>query len=222
MEGCSIDAIVTDPPYASTGSASSYVTVGSVGIPKEYQFYESWLREHLTQWRRVLKPTGALWMTLDWRGAMALDRAANRLGLGDPKIGVWYRRGLGMGNIMRNVYECFAVLPMTKWERIQTDEPDVWDIKWTPSSRKHGHSAEKPVELMRRACRLLAGPGSVVLDPFAGSGSSGVAAVMEGMDFIGLEREPEYAALATRRVSDAVKFVTANGLPSHHTQTELL
>ena len=203
--GCSVDAIVTDVPYAATGSASSYVTREG-GIPREYQFYESWLREHLTEWRRVLKPSGAIWTTIDWRGAVSLERAAARLGLPEPKIGVWYRRGLGMGHVLRNVYECFAVLTMPKWERIHTNEPDVWDIEWSPSSRKHGHSAEKPTSLMARACRLLCRPGAVIADPFMGSGSTGVAAVGEGMHFLGIEREADFYATAVVRVADAVRM----------------
>ena len=205
LPGCSADAIVTDVPYAATGSSSSYVTRDG-GIPREYQFYEAWLREHLAEWRRVLKPSGGIWTTIDWRGAMSLDRAAAKLGMGEPKIGVWYRRGLGMGHVLRNVYECFAVLTMPKWERIHTNEPDVWDIEWSPSNRKHGHSAEKPIELMQRACRLLCRPGATIIDPFMGSGSTGVASVIEGMEFIGIEREPEFFSIADSRVADALRM----------------
>jgi DNA modification methylase len=52
------------------------------------------------------------------------------------------------------------------------------------------HPTPKPIDLMRWLVRLVAPPGAVVLDPFAGSGSTGIASVLEGFDFIGIEREP--------------------------------
>lgn len=199
---------MTDPPYAATGTASSYVTRDKVrGIPREYQFYEAWLRELLVEFVRVLKPTGAIFLTLDWRGAMALDRATARFPLSEPKVGVWHRKGLGMGHVLRNVYECFAVVTCADWERRLTAEPDVWEIPWSPGNRQHGHSAEKPVELFRRALRLLAAPGAVVLDPFAGSGTSGLAALEEGMSAILVEREPDFAEVARARVAAAHECV---------------
>jgi site-specific DNA-methyltransferase (adenine-specific) len=53
---------------------------------------------------------------------------------------------------------------------------------------------------MRYLCRLITPPGGVVLDPFAGSGSTGVAAKAEGFGFIGIEREAEYVRIAQKRL----------------------
>lgn len=69
---------------------------------------------------------------------------------------------------------------------------------------ENGHPTCKPVSLMRYLCRLTKTPtGGVVLDPFMGSGTTGVAAIMEGRDFIGIEKEPEYMAIAERRIENA-------------------
>jgi len=211
MPDACVDAVVTDPPYAATGTASSFVSRASKSsVPRETQFYEAWLREHLREWMRLVKPTGALWMTIDWRGAMSLDAACARLGARAPKVGVWYRRGLGMGFVLRNVYECFAVVPMEKFERQKTGEPDVWDHPWHPSDRTTGHSAEKPLALMVRACALVSPPGGVIFDPFMGSGSCGLAAVTTGRSFIGIEREPEYFSIAEARIAHARGETPAN------------
>lgn len=67
----------------------------------------------------------------------------------------------------------------------------------------NGHPTVKPTDLMRYLCRLVTQPGGVVLDPFMGSGSTGKAAVLEGFQFIGIEREWEYLDIATRRIADA-------------------
>ena len=64
----------------------------------------------------------------------------------------------------------------------------------------NNHPTVKPTDLMRYLCRLVTPPGGVVLDPFLGSGSTGVAALAEGFRFIGVEREAEYMAIATARI----------------------
>jgi DNA modification methylase len=62
------------------------------------------------------------------------------------------------------------------------------------------HPTVKPIELMRWLVRLLTPPGGLILDPFAGSGSTGAAAVLEGARFLGIEREPEYVPIARARI----------------------
>ncbi len=66
--------------------------------------------------------------------------------------------------------------------------------------RRNTHPTVKPTELMRYLCRLVTPPGGIVLDPFAGSGSTGKAAKIEGFRFIGIERDPEYVTIARARL----------------------
>jgi site-specific DNA-methyltransferase (adenine-specific) len=73
------------------------------------------------------------------------------------------------------------------------------DGRDTRLTRNH-HPTVKPNDLMRYLCRLVTPPGGTVLDPFCGSGSTGKAAVMEGFRFIGIELNPEYAAIAEARI----------------------
>lgn len=68
------------------------------------------------------------------------------------------------------------------------------------SARANNHPTVKPVDLMRYLIRLITPPGGVVLDPFCGSGSTGCGAVVENMDFIGIDITPEYADIARRRI----------------------
>jgi site-specific DNA-methyltransferase (adenine-specific) len=65
------------------------------------------------------------------------------------------------------------------------------------------HPTVKPVALMRWLVRLVAPTDGVVLDPFMGSGTTGVACVREGRSFVGIEREPEYHAIAEARIAHA-------------------
>jgi len=65
---------------------------------------------------------------------------------------------------------------------------------------KNNHPTVKPTELMRYLCRLVTPKNGTVLDPFMGSGSTGKAALLEGLDFIGIEREKEYCDMAQSRI----------------------
>lgn len=67
----------------------------------------------------------------------------------------------------------------------------------------NAHPTVKPTDLMRYLCRLVTPPGGVVLDPFTGSGSTGKAAILEGFQFIGIEREAEYVEIAKARIASA-------------------
>lgn len=68
---------------------------------------------------------------------------------------------------------------------------------------KREHTAQKPVALMEKLVRLFTDPGDTILDPFAGSGTTGVAALRMGRNFIGWERDPKYHAIATKRLANA-------------------
>ena len=69
--------------------------------------------------------------------------------------------------------------------------------------RANHHPTVKPERLMRYLCRLITPPGGIVLDPFMGSGSTGKGAILEGFDFIGIEREADYLAIAQARIEAA-------------------
>jgi site-specific DNA-methyltransferase (adenine-specific) len=73
----------------------------------------------------------------------------------------------------------------------------------TPGIRRNTHPTVKPTDLMRYLCRLVTQPGGVVLDPFMGSGSTGKAAMLEGLRFIGCELSDEYLAISEARISAA-------------------
>jgi DNA modification methylase len=70
------------------------------------------------------------------------------------------------------------------------------------------HPTVKPIEVMRRLIRLVSRPGHTIIDPFLGSGTTGIAAVLEGRNFIGIEREPDYFDIAKTRVLSALEEVS--------------
>lgn len=68
------------------------------------------------------------------------------------------------------------------------------------SGRRNIHPTVKPIALMRWLCRLVCPPGGVILDPFAGSGSTIVAAMLDGFGAVGIEKDATYASIARARV----------------------
>jgi len=78
---------------------------------------------------------------------------------------------------------------------------------------KNHHPTVKPIGVMRWLCKLTGGQrGSVILDPFMGSGTTGCAAVLEGFDFIGIEREPEYMQICEARIRHHMGALFAHGV----------
>ena len=73
----------------------------------------------------------------------------------------------------------------------------------TNTAKVNHHPTVKPTTLMRYLCRLVTPPHGTILDPFTGSGSTGKAAVLEGFNFIGIELDPEYIAIAEARIQHA-------------------
>lgn len=74
----------------------------------------------------------------------------------------------------------------------------------TASSVRNHHPTVKPIAVMRHLVRLVTPPGGTVLDPFTGSGTTGCAAVLEGVNFVGIEQSAEYVEIARARIQHAM------------------
>jgi len=88
---------------------------------------------------------------------------------------------------------------------VSADVPytDVWTFR-TVQAYKGKHPTEKPVDMMRHIITASSKEGATVLDPFAGSGTTGVACMMEGRNFIGMELDAGYFDIAKRRIGEAI------------------
>jgi DNA modification methylase len=88
------------------------------------------------------------------------------------------------------------------------------DLNWShePTYRRNHHPTVKPVDVMKWLVRLVTPPSGIVLDPFMGSGTTGIAAKLQGFGFVGIEREPEYYALAQSRIG-STPFNVPNATP---------
>lgn len=89
-----------------------------------------------------------------------------------------------------------------------TQNPGSFQSPNTDRTSTNHHPTVKPVNLMRYLCRLVTPRGGLVLDPFMGSGTTGIAALRESFEFIGIEKELEYAQIARARLSADLPLLT--------------
>ena len=129
---------------------------------------------------------------------------------------VWDKtaRGPGMGWRFRRDYE-FVIVSHRKGGRLSwnDDHPAMSNVMRDAPVTERQHPNEKPVSLVRRFILAHTQPGDLVVDPFCGSGSTGVACVETGRDFIGIELDHAHAATARRRIADALPLFAQTEAP---------
>jgi site-specific DNA-methyltransferase (adenine-specific) len=160
--------------------------------------------------RRVL--LGHLWATaLEHAGLDLVDQVAwSSLRGSGTAWGSWQSPAAPN---LRGDYEVLTVACRHGWERRPPSGAEAWrdtlggwpalcSTVWQIApARRDGHPAPMPVEVCRRAVRLSTWPGETVLDPFAGSGTTLLAARQLGRRAVGIERSEAYCALAVERLS---------------------
>ena len=201
----SVDAVVTDPPYAiPTIVASCRSTTRNVG---DLSMIEAAIRLLFCEFDRILKDTGRFFVFCDGTSYPVIFRAA--YGHFASALLVWDKGRIGMGREFRKSHE----LIMHCWKAgtpIFSDGVGRADVmKFKPVGGERKHDAQKPVDLVEH---LLTVCGDTILDPFMGSGTTGVACVQTGRDFIGIEIDPTYFEIATGRIENTDPLFQAVGL----------
>jgi site-specific DNA-methyltransferase (adenine-specific) len=122
--------------------------------------------------------------------------------------------------VLRDVHEYILVFSKGTFRRDGRNRESTITrqefLEWTKSvwtfpavsAKKVGHPAPFPEELPHRLIQLFTFKGDVVLDPFAGSGTTCLAALLDGRGYIGYDTNPEYVALARQRIADSVNRKT--------------
>lgn len=199
-----VGALVTDPPYTAAGSSTNGRSSDADG-----QFFRFWMSAVFDRIRALMGPDTAGFVFADWRTLGDIVAAArtpgDRLNVGGAAWGisqalVWDREAIGMGSPFRNSFEMIAFAKGPDWEpSFQRNIPTVIRHRWPYTSREHG--AEKPVALLVKLIMWAAPTNRAVLDPFAGSGSTLVAAKQIGARSIGVEIDERCCEIAARRLS---------------------
>ncbi len=199
-----VDAVVTDPPYGDDATHAKHLSsitlrngepagqaLGFDGITKEE------LAAMACQW--VEKAKRWVVFSCEWRHVARLDDAGILV-----RFGVW-RKPDGAPQFTGD-------RPGTGWEAVAVchgpgrkrwnggGSHAFWSI---PKAGFYGHPTEKPEALLRALVRDFTDAGETILDPFMGSGTTGVACVKLGRKFIGVEIDDKYFDIACKRIRDA-------------------
>lgn len=248
----SVDCIWTDPPYLLSNDgftcvAGRRVSVNkgewdrSGGVEQDHEFNLSWLQEC----HRILKPAGTIWVTGTLHIYLSVGMAMMQLGFRILNDITWEKT-----NPPPNLgCRCFAhstetILWATKapkgsrhkytfhYQEMKAENAGkqmktVWQYPAAGRDEKKlgKHPTQKPLALIDRCLRASTNLGDLVFDPFAGSASTGMAALPLGRHFVGCEIDPDYADLGRRRLqtlalseTGAMAMIPAAG----NSQTRLL
>lgn len=206
LPDASVDAVITDPPFAFAGGISN-----GLSSRVDSQFFEHWLVAVFRELHRVSRPEAAWFLWCDWRTASVYDIALQKAAIDYhdtrhvTQVIVHDREMVGMGTPFRNQLDWIALVRGKKTDfstRIPKNQPNIIREYWYYGKHAH-HPAEKSVAIARRLVNWITSPGGIVLDPFAGSGTTCLAAKIKGRRYIGIEREAEYVEIATKRVAGA-------------------
>ncbi len=225
----SVDIVFADPPYfLSNGGiscrAGKMVSVNkadwdkSNGFEKDFLFTQEWVKAC----KRVLKDNGTIWVSgtmhniyqvgcalqmndfkllneVSWFKPNAPPNLSCRYFAHAHETLLWARKN-------KETPHVFNYQVMKRWDDKITPSGkqmrSVWHVPLTPQSEKiHGkHPTQKPEELLKRIILSSTNEGSVVLDPFLGSGTTGVVATKFGRKFIGVDKEEDFLKIALKRM----------------------
>lgn len=197
-----VDAVVTDPPYgigadkAAKAAAEQRKAAQAKPIGQRTKAGRGWADYGHTDWDDV-RPDAAIFGMMLVAGKEQIIWGGNYFTDLLPPTMQWLVWDKGQRDF--SLADCeFAWSSQRKAARV-FDYPRALALQDGKQ-----HPTQKPVALMRWCIELLPNP-QTILDPFLGSGTTGVAAVQMGRDFIGIEREPKYFDIACRRIEEAQK-----------------
>lgn len=219
----SIDLILTDPPYSSGGAFSGdrrsrtgakYTDLNYNGASKLPDFsgdnmdqrgFTEFCRQIFAKCRQKTKPEGVIACFIDWRNLPALTDAIQAAGWVWRGIAVWNKpngrpqKGRFRGEFEFIVWGSNGPMP---FDRGVGCLPGYYRYS-NVQSKDRVHQTEKPLQLIMDLLEIVP-EGSTVCDPFMGSGTTAVACLKTGRNYIGFELSPEYHATAQQRIADTL------------------
>lgn len=213
----SVHAIVTDPPYGTEYKSGrqgvdrerSNRREGDIVVRESYFSQiandESLPTEWISEAFRVLASGSALYVFCHWKKWGELECAVSRAGFDVKNMIVLNKSNHGMGDLKGSYAPKHELLMFATKGRHLMRFPngrinDVWDVPVKFSGAIRLHPNEKPVSWYIPAIENSTDAGQVVLDPFMGSGTCGEACVDTGRNFIGIELDESYYAVAQKRM----------------------
>lgn len=227
IENESVDCVITDCPYrivqggctTDVEKRSRYSETGEIfqkhrGMSvdhieharqgKIFEHNDIEFSEWLPEVYRVLKNNTHCYIMVNPRNLKDLWGGGEEAGFEFQQLIVWDKGNATPNKWYMNAYE--LILMLRKGNAKNINNMGTWNILRVPNvTRVKYHPTEKSVELMRILVENSTNKGDTVLDPFMGSGSTGVACKELGRDFIGIEIDPKYYNIAEKRLSGAIE-----------------
>ncbi len=217
----SASLLITDPPYESLEKHRAIGTTTRLKVSKAssnpwFQVFPNHRFEELfAEAYRVLDKHAHFYLFCDPETAFIAKPIAESAGFKFWKPLIWDKRAIGMGYHYRARYEFILFFEKGKRRLVDLGVPDILEVKRI----RGGYPTEKPVALSEVLVGQSSASGDIVVDPFMGSGSSGVAALRQGRRFLGNDIATEAVDLARRRLSDAggdeTKFAAERSSRAH-------
>lgn len=215
------DAVVADPPYSSGGrhrvdrlgstgdKLGSMDTVGPKrpdfgGDGRDQRSWRMWAHMWLSECLRVAKPGAYLFVFTDWRQYPTITDAIQIADWVWRGSVVWHKGNSRPPHAGYFRHDCEYVPWATRGALAARGGPYPGQISCTSTAHRKFHQAGKPVDVLAQLLRCCP-PGGVVVDPFAGSGTAGVAAAEAGLGYIGIEQVGSNCVLARERIEAARK-----------------
>ncbi|WUI00222.1 site-specific DNA-methyltransferase [Spirillospora sp. NBC_00431] len=218
LTAATMDCVITDPPYNSGGRTSrerstqsargKYVSTGAhhdladfAGDNRDQRSFIAWLALILSECLRSATPGASALVFCDWRQLPATSDAMQAAGWTWRGVVPWRKT---ISRPLRDGFrrECEYILWGSNGPPVRHADPIYLPgflHGAQPRGRQRRHITQKPVEILRELVRICP-PGGTVLDPFAGAGSTGIAAMAEGRRFVGIEVTGHYAGVAEERL----------------------
>lgn len=210
-----MDAVITDPPYGTASPGKVQATSSQGGEIRQFDL--PWDRELPLDWipeaARALRPGGAFVAFTDGKRIGELWAAAEAAGLKGRHNLYWRKTNPTLqprGNFASAVeVALYARKPGGPefWTGGATTH-NVYEAPLCTGPERTAHPTQKPQRLMEWLIGLLVPPDGFVLDPFAGSGTTGAAALKLGRRFMGAERDPEYYRIACARLDRTARDIS--------------
>jgi DNA modification methylase len=183
-----VDAVISDPPYGIDENDRKVASRGKLAVPKDYGSFD---------WDKA-PPSPELMAAVCGAGKWVALFGGNYFGL--PASSCWLVWDKLNGD--NDFADC--ELAWTNWPKAVRRIQWRWNGMIRQGNEERFHPTQKPLQVMGWAIDLCP-KADTILDPFMGSGTTGVAAVERRRHFIGIEREPSYFDIACRRIEQAYK-----------------
>lgn len=198
-----VDVVITDPPYSSGGFQESGKSAGSIGTRTEDTIWMDNLSSRgysrlIVRVLKAIRTADEFYAFTDWKMWQATCDCFEDAGIRVRNMLIWDKQQMGMGMPWRNQHELICYGRRRNSARLTGGYGNV--LKAARSGNDN-HPTEKPTSLVEQILKNAA--DGIVLDPFAGSGSVGVACMTAGRPFIGIEIEPKYFQIACERLDNA-------------------